>query len=187
MPLCPTPSYPVCSDTPTGTRAPDQAAQRPRQLTKGFSEPKKLSRQPRTFPTDASSAASKSVSSKSAATSHVSSLTSCATSATCASSTPPHSPPQPGLAWLLTDSPSYLQTYVTGPSSPVRTFLASLSPPPSPRLDASSPEPHSSRADYSPPRRSSKGSPATSPAHRSDFEHAVPKLSPPKRPKQPSW
>ena len=44
MPLCPTPSYPVCSDTPTGTRAPDQAAQRPRQLTKGFSEPKKLSR-----------------------------------------------------------------------------------------------------------------------------------------------
>ena len=156
----------------------EKAAQRPRQLTKGFSEPRKLYRQPRaSSPTAASS--SKAAATKPAspaATYHPSPLPA---SATCVTSTLPHSAPQPGLAWLLTDSPSYLQTYVTGPSSPVRTFLASISPPSSPRLAASSPQPHSSPASDAPARRS-KGSPAMSPACRPDVEHAVPKLvSPP--------
>ena len=163
----------------------EKAALRPRQLTKGFSEPssKKMRRQPRASPSAASSAASSRDSPS-------------ATSASCATSTPRRPPTTPEL-WLPPDSPSLLHTLVTGPSSPVRTFIASITPPSLSRPDSpsrddasrsSSPRPHSSPAlprMPSPPmpshRRSSSRS-SSPQAHSSPASDGPPPIPSPPMP-----
>ena len=157
----------------------EKAALRPRQLTKGFSEPssKKLRRQPRASPSASSSAASSRDSPS-------------ATSASCATSTPRRSPTAPEL-WLPPESPSLLHTFVTGPSSPVRTFIASITPPSLSRPDSpsrddasrsSSPQPHFS----TPPSLSPPSSPRCDDASRSSSPrpHSSPVL--PRMPSPPT-